>query len=140
MDGWVGGYTLIHTYIHLHTYTHTYIYLCMYIYMYIHAYVYIHDIHTHTYIYIHTYICTHTRSNNKIRRLIFSYLCRQQAVLQSANTDTLVLPPFPLAVAWLCNASVWNRYLSFQEVFVNLVMKMEARYIAQRYAIFLCVC
>ena len=41
-------------------------------------------------------------------------------------------------MAWLSNASVLSRCLTCQ-VFVNLVVKMEARNIAQRYGIF-CVC
>ena len=46
---------------------------------------------------------------------------------------TLVLPPSPLALAWLCNAWVWSRCLKCQDMFVNLVMEMKARNITQPY-------
>ena len=42
-------------------------------------------------------------------------------------------------MACLCNDSLWSRCLTCQDVFANLIKKMEARNIAQRYAIFFCV-
>ena len=80
----------------------------------------------------------YTRSDSKVMRLIFLWLYWQYC---SPLTQplTLILPLSPLAVGWLCNDSLWSRCLTCQDVFANLVTKMEARNTAQWYAIFICV-
>jgi len=42
-------------------------------------------------------------------------------------------------MAWLCNASVWSRSLKSQDLFVKLVMEMEAWNIPQQYVCHFCV-
>jgi len=42
-------------------------------------------------------------------------------------------------VTWLCNASVWSKCVTCQDVLVNLVVEMEARNNSQWCAIFFCV-
>ena len=70
-------------------------------------------------------------------RLIFFLLYWQYCNLP---TQTAVyLDPSRLVVPCLCSDSLWIRCLTCQDMFANLVTKMEARNIAQRYAIFFCV-
>ena len=55
-----------------------------------------------------------TRSDNKVMRLIFFWLYWQYC---SPLTQTAFgLLPSPLAVAWLCNALVWSRCSTCQDV------------------------
>jgi len=79
----------------------------------------------------------HTRSDSKVMRLIFFWLYWQYHSPPTYRQPfTLILPLSRLAVAWLCNDSLWSWCLTCQDVFANLVTKMEAWNIAQRYAIF----
>ena len=75
-------------------------------------------------------------------RLIF-FLLYWQYCSPPTQTAIYLDPSFILTcsgmpVQWL-TVELWSRCLTCQDVFVNLVTKMEARNIAQRYAI-LCVC
>jgi len=72
-------------------------------------------------------------------RLIFSGCTGNTAACQHRQPFTLILPLSRLAVAWLCSDWLWSRCLTCQDVFANLVTKMETRNIAHRYAIFFCV-
>jgi len=81
--------------------------------------------------------CVCTRSDSKVMRLIFFWLYWQYC---SPLTQTAIdLDPSSIpncSGVWLCSDSLWSRCLTCQDVFANLVTKMEARNIAQRYAIF----
>ena len=74
-----------------------------------------------------------------MRLIFFSGCTVNTAVCQHRQAFTFILPLFRLAVAWLCSDSLWSMCLTCQDVFANLNTKMEARNIAQRYAILFCV-